>query len=404
MRLVLTGLAAEEWPDGTFGGARTLRGARPAPVKARGPDPNADAHRAELAAAISAPLYLRRKARPMTQTPADLIRTVATQLRHQGEQGQAEGYAPQIPAGAVTALGLLLDAVLSSCREADHEECQQGCSPQTCDLSAALAVARALRLRATTEAQPETELELRGTEEIRAAALREAADFAGNEDDCGCGGCDSCVSNKIAAGLRRMAAGAQQPTTPADTDPSEVQSCRSEEGITVGLVDALMSILRVLAPRNLSTKNVREALLDLRGDPDLGVVMAATGARPDEAQQPKPRRRCAHTDVVYGQCVRYLDDHDGDCEYEHQRCTCADAGDCFAPAGHYADCPAAGEQPDVAQPEPADTCRPVTVDGEIVRVHGGHEMTDEERVAFADVIRAARRRYAAEHPDNEATS
>ena len=41
-----------------------------------------------------------------------------------------------------------------------------------------------------------------------------------------------------------------------------------------------------------------------------------------EAQQPTPaeteeRRRCAHTDVLYGRCVRYLDDHDGDCWHEH---------------------------------------------------------------------------------------
>lgn len=82
----------------------------------------------------------------------------------------------------------------------------------------------------------------------------------------------------------------------------------------------------------------------------------------DEAQQPKPRRRCAHTDVVYGQCVRYLDDHDGDCEYEHQRCTCADAGSEFAPTGHYADCPQADEvqQPAVTQPEPTEAKAPET--------------------------------------------
>lgn len=30
------------------------------------------------------------------------------------------------------------------------------------------------------------------------------------------------------------------------------------------------------------------------------------------------RRRCAHTDVLFGQCVRYLDDHDGECQHEHQ--------------------------------------------------------------------------------------
>ncbi|MGC5534279.1 hypothetical protein [Streptomyces sp. SR-10] len=39
----------------------------------------------------------------------------------------------------------------------------------------------------------------------RAAVLREAADFVGNDDTCDCGGCDSCVPNKLAAGLRRLA-------------------------------------------------------------------------------------------------------------------------------------------------------------------------------------------------------
>ncbi|WP_318196884.1 hypothetical protein [Streptomyces sp. MCL20-2] len=36
------------------------------------------------------------------------------------------------------------------------------------------------------------------------------------------------------------------------------------------------------------------------------------------AHHPTPRIRCAHTDVLYGQCVRYLDDHDGDCQHERQ--------------------------------------------------------------------------------------
>jgi hypothetical protein len=40
---------------------------------------------------------------------------------------------------------------------------------------------------------------------IRAAVLREAADFVGNDDDCDCGGCDTCLPRKLAAELRRMA-------------------------------------------------------------------------------------------------------------------------------------------------------------------------------------------------------
>ncbi|MEV7389591.1 hypothetical protein [Streptomyces sp. NPDC091215] len=39
----------------------------------------------------------------------------------------------------------------------------------------------------------------------RAAGLREAAAFVDNDDDCGCGGCDSCIPRKFAADLRRMA-------------------------------------------------------------------------------------------------------------------------------------------------------------------------------------------------------
>ncbi|MER8266497.1 hypothetical protein ABT007_20115 [Streptomyces griseus] len=54
----------------------------------------------------------------------------------------------------------------------------------------------------------------------RAAVLREAADFVGNDDTCNCGGCDTCIPNKLADGLRRLAgeaaAGAHQ-TEQADT-------------------------------------------------------------------------------------------------------------------------------------------------------------------------------------------
>jgi hypothetical protein len=37
--------------------------------------------------------------------------------------------------------------------------------------------------------------------------LAEAADFVGNDDECDCGGCDTCVPRKLAEGLRRMATG-----------------------------------------------------------------------------------------------------------------------------------------------------------------------------------------------------
>ncbi|MFE0243286.1 DUF6011 domain-containing protein [[Kitasatospora] papulosa] len=64
MRLLLT----EEWPDGTFGGARTVRGTPSRPIR-HYPDPHAAEHVAELSAALSLPLYLRETDRTMTTLP-----------------------------------------------------------------------------------------------------------------------------------------------------------------------------------------------------------------------------------------------------------------------------------------------------------------------------------------------
>ena len=61
-------------------------------------------------------------------------------------------------------------------------------------------------------------------------------------------------------------------TTPNQTD------CRSEEGITVGLIDGLLAISRVLAPR-LNTMRysqpVAEALRDYWSDEDVRDVQQA---------------------------------------------------------------------------------------------------------------------------------
>jgi len=43
-----------------------------------------------------------------------------------------------------------------------------------------------------------------------------------------------------------------------------------------------------------------------------------------------------------------------------------------------------------------DTCRPVEVDGETIRVLGGEPMDAESQAAFADLVRAAKRRMVAE--------
>jgi hypothetical protein len=50
---------------------------------------------------------------------------------------------------------------------------------------------------------------------------------------------------------------------------SETIDCRSPQGITVGLVDAIISIARILAKRDLTSPAVQEALLDLYDDEDM---------------------------------------------------------------------------------------------------------------------------------------
>jgi len=58
-------------------------------------------------------------------------------------------------------------------------------------------------------------------------------------------------------------------TTTTHTD------CRSEIGITVGLIDALISILRVLSPRDLTADEIKEALKDLKADSDFDTLLKA---------------------------------------------------------------------------------------------------------------------------------
>ena len=50
--------------------------------------------------------------------------------------------------------------------------------------------------------------------------------------------------------------------------------CRSDVGITVGLIDGIIAICRVLAQRDLQPDEVREALLDLASDEDLEFIIS----------------------------------------------------------------------------------------------------------------------------------
>lgn len=79
-------------------------------------------------------------------------------------------------------------------------------------------------------------------------------------------------------------------TDRAQSVVESAQSCRSEEGITVLLVDALIGIMRVLAPRDLRPEPVQEALTDLLEDRDFRSLLdAAHTGEPDDEQTDDPK-------------------------------------------------------------------------------------------------------------------
>lgn len=49
--------------------------------------------------------------------------------------------------------------------------------------------------------------------------------------------------------------------------------CRTDTGVTVGLIDAIIAISRILQQRDLAIPEVREALLDLAGDESLNWLL-----------------------------------------------------------------------------------------------------------------------------------
>ena len=56
-------------------------------------------------------------------------------------------------------------------------------------------------------------------------------------------------------------------TTATTTD------CREEIGITVGLIDSIITQCRILSKRDLTSKEVKEAFKDLQDDEDLKFIL-----------------------------------------------------------------------------------------------------------------------------------
>lgn len=74
--------------------------------------------------------------------------------------------------------------------------------------------------------------------------------------------------------------------------------CRSETGITVGLIDGIIAMCRVLADRNLADPAIAEALDDLTNDESVARIY---GLRPE----------VAHFAVIMESCLRQNDHKPG---------------------------------------------------------------------------------------------
>lgn len=51
-------------------------------------------------------------------------------------------------------------------------------------------------------------------------------------------------------------------------ESTSTTDCRSDIGVTVGLIDGIIAQLRVLKTRDMSSKDVNEVLLDIKDDED----------------------------------------------------------------------------------------------------------------------------------------
>lgn len=77
------------------------------------------------------------------------------------------------------------------------------------------------------------------------------------------------MNKNLISEVRRInrLAGLNEETITMDTD------CRTEVGITVGLIDSLISTCRVLKPRLTNDDEIKGALEDLYDDEDLDFIL-----------------------------------------------------------------------------------------------------------------------------------
>jgi len=53
----------------------------------------------------------------------------------------------------------------------------------------------------------------------------------------------------------------------------DASDCRDENGITIGLIDSIISVARILRGRDLDNPEVQEAMKDLKADEDVTFIL-----------------------------------------------------------------------------------------------------------------------------------
>ncbi|MYV56481.1 hypothetical protein [Streptomyces sp. SID3212] len=118
---------------------------------------------------------------------------------------------------------------------------------------------------------------------VRATSFLEAADVISNDDDCGCGGCDSCIANKLAATLREVAAGGEEKNT-SGTSP-EAAFTPVDPVLALIIADALYAYQSVAQTETLRHLSQRRCLAEHLA----GVLGGAVRSSPAVARADRER-------------------------------------------------------------------------------------------------------------------
>lgn len=98
-----------------------------------------------------------------------------------------------------------------------------------------------------------------------------------HDGDCACRNCDAVEAFRAAIKARKAGPYGEADMLQLGKDvvqPNETHTdCRSEEGVTVGLIDAIITVCNLLAQRNLTGVPVQEALKDLHADQCVNYVL-----------------------------------------------------------------------------------------------------------------------------------